>query len=51
MIWTTEKPKNDEELDDKVFLTENQMATKLLNWDFIYANWITNIESYGKEDI
>jgi len=38
LIFTTAIPKSDEELDRKVFLTEQQMATKILNGDFLYAN-------------
>ena len=44
--WTTESPSGDEDLDKKVFLTEEQMARKLLNGDFIHAIGVTNLEEY-----
>lgn len=40
--FTTRKPRNDNELDEYVFLTKEQFITKLENGDFIeyvYYNW------------
>ncbi len=33
--FTTRKPRNEEELDEYVFLTKNQFLTKYWNWDFL----------------
>lgn len=33
--FTTRKPRDDTELDEYVFLTENQYMTKFANWDFL----------------
>ena len=41
LVWTTEKQTEECETDSKVFLNEEQMAKKILNWDFLYCSWVT----------
>ena len=41
LIWTTAKPKNDKELDEKVFISAEQMKQKIDRGDFIEIIGIT----------